>query len=128
MKVIPVLVVFCFCCVLACSYPYGKHNYKKLPIHKLQLGMTKDQVIEALERDPSSVVGSKREGDHIVEVWYYMKAYFNWFGSKDHLQHEYWLFFYDGILDRWTDQGEWEREATEILEIRLKTGQGRHGP
>lgn len=76
-------------CMLSCTYPYGRQNYKDLRIEKIQLGMTKNQVRKTLGRGPSSVAGSKREGEHLVEVWYYLKAYFNWVGSEDHIQNEY---------------------------------------
>lgn len=117
------MLKFCFLIfilLLACSYPYGRENYKKVNTEKLELGMTKEQVKKALGRGPSSAVGSKYHKGHKVEVYHYIQAYFNWYGGEDHIQYEYYLYFYDDELVQWGRPGDWEKEADEIIELRVR--------
>jgi len=108
--------------VTSCSYKYGRVHYKSLPIDNLQLGMTKQEVIDTLGHKPYSVVGAKKENEHTVEVWLYIKAYqpASLAPEKDTIEQKYYLYFYSGILERWSNLGDWEREADEILEIRTR--------
>ena len=106
--------------VIGCAYPYGRMNYKPLYIERLSLGMSKQEVEQAVGRPPSSVVGSRSTGGHTVQVWHYMKAYFNWSGGPDRVQYEYYLYFLDGKLVEWGEPGVWEHEADRILRVRLE--------
>ena len=114
------VLIFLIILLLGCAYPYGRMNYEPLPMENLSLGMSKIQVKEALGRPPSSVIGSRFEGDHLVEVWHYMQAYFNWYGGADHIQYQYYLYFLDDKLVQWGRPGDWESEADRILEVRFR--------
>jgi hypothetical protein len=105
---------------MSCAYPYGRMNYKPLHVENLALGMTKQEAQRAVGRPPSSVVGSRSTGDHTVEVWHYMKAYFNWYGGEDTIQYEYYLYFLDGRLVEWGKPGVWENEADRLLRVHLE--------
>lgn len=103
-----------------CTYPYGKENYASLPMENLSLDLSKDEVRKVLGRGPSAVIGARREGEHVIEVWHYWKAYFNWMGGPDHIEEEYYLYFFDGVLVQWGRPGDWEEEADRIIEVRLR--------
>ncbi len=107
-------------CLIGCSYPYGRVNYQPLPIDRLTIGMTKDQVKTAIGHPPYDYPGSKTQGTDTVEVWLYIKADHEWLENKSRVNFRYYLYFLNGQLTRWTNGGDWEKEATEILEIRLR--------
>lgn len=124
MKLITI-VLLAFLLFLSCSYKYGRVHYKKLSMDSLQLGMTKQDVIDSLGHKPYSIVGAKQELNHTVEVWLYIKAYqpSELSPERDIIEQRYYLYFYDGILEKWSNLGDWEREANEIFEIRIKGNQ-----
>lgn len=95
---------------------YGK-NYKKIPLHLLTIGDTKQKVQENLGA-PINVIGSKKFGDDIIEVWSYEK----WHASfgRDNLEQEYWLYFLNGELAQWGRPGDWHQEADKIYELRVR--------
>lgn len=95
---------------------YGK-NYEKIPLHLLTIGDTKEKVQETLG-EPINVIGSKKFENGFVEVWSYEK----WHASfgRDRLEQEYWLYFLNGKLAQWGRPGDWQQEADQIYELRVR--------
>ena len=88
---------------------------------KLQLGMTKAQVIDILG-EPDAARGSMRNKyDQVVEVWEYIKQKQNPTGGLPIVVPAiYWMYFYDGKLVQWGEAGDWRREADKIYEMRFR--------
>ena len=79
---------------------------------KLNLGMTKAEVISSMG-EPVAARGSiKNRFEQIVEVWEYTL----WKGPTTA---DYWLYFVDGYLVRWGEAGDWGKEADRIYEIKF---------
>jgi len=86
---------------------------------KLQLDMTKEEVIRAMG-EPDAARGSMRNKyDQVIEVWEYLlsktddDAFHGW-------KTPYWMYFYNGRLVQWGEAGDWKREADRIYEIRFR--------
>jgi len=96
---------------------YGQNlNYNPIPLHLLSIGEGKEAVASKLGA-PSQVIGSKRTGKSVVEVWSYQR----WravigFDEKE----EYWVYFLDGELVQWGRPGDWAAQAEKIIEVRLR--------
>ena len=93
---------------------YGK-NYKEVPIHTLAKGDSKEQVMAMLGA-PAQAIGSKVFGQSSIVVWGYEK----WHAStgSDMVERRYWLYFLDGVYQKWTSPMDWEDEANRIYESR----------
>jgi hypothetical protein len=89
---------------------YGK-NYKDVPVQTLTKGDSKDQVMAMLDA-PVRVVGSKVFDQSTVVVWEYEK----WHAStgSDMVEQRYWLYFLDGVYQKWTSPTDWGDEANRI--------------
>ena len=89
----------------------------KVDLSPLQIGMSKQEVIEAIGK-PYNVIGAKRFENGVVEVWDY-----RCYGAnvvQYYIETQYWLYFLDGKLEQWGQPGDWEKEATRIYEIRVR--------
>jgi hypothetical protein len=92
-------------------------------LNKLQLSMTKAQVIDIIG-EADQVRGSIRNKyDQTIEVWEYEKQkhdtrYGNPFTGLSPTY--YWLYFCDGKLVQWNQAGDWNTEANRIYEIRFR--------
>ena len=89
-------------------------------MERLRIGMTQDEVVAAIGHEPFAAVGATRDGEHVVEVWKYVEATANPWPDMERIRAAYYLYFFNGELDRWSDHGDWEREAGEVLEVRLR--------
>jgi hypothetical protein len=108
-------------------------------LNKIQLGMTKQEVIHEIG-EPTIYRGSMvNDFDQIVDVFeytvdlgstsqewwrYFVLANsplhdFAGFAFVDHLE-TYWLFFYNNILKKWCKAGDWETTQHDIQEIRFR--------
>jgi hypothetical protein len=101
-------------------HDYPKSQYRKLNMKKIRLGMTKEEVRDALG-EPAGVIGSVRdETGHLVEVIQYLEAEFSYVGSHDRLKKDFYLYFVDDELVQWGRPGDWRGEAKYIIEHRYK--------
>jgi len=93
---------------------YGK-NYQDVPVQILTKGYSKEQVV-ALLGTPTQVIGSKEIEKSIIEVWEYQK----WRATtgSDSIEQRYWLYFLDGLYQRWTSPMDWSDEASRIYNSR----------
>jgi outer membrane protein assembly factor BamE (lipoprotein component of BamABCDE complex) len=83
---------------------------------KLELGMTKVQVIETVG-EPNLARGSiQNKYGQLIEVWEYYRFESNWSPDKKRM----WVYFADGRLVQWGQAGDWAREADRIYEIRFR--------
>lgn len=86
---------------------------------KLQLDLTKEQVIKALGK-PDAARGSMRNKyDQVIEVWEYLLSKTDddaFLGRYT----PYWLYFYNGKLVQWGESGDWRSEADRIYEMRFR--------
>ena len=102
-----------------CAYhQFDKSLYREIPLHTISIGMTKDQVNERLGK-PYNVIGSKKYKEGTVEVWEYRKYEMSRTKSYDPLLEQYWIYFWDDILEQWGRPGDWSKEADRIWEIRV---------
>jgi hypothetical protein len=86
---------------------------------KLNLDMTKEQVINTIGK-PDAARGSMRNKyDQVIEVWEYLE-----YKTDDHafygITTPYWLYFYNGRLVQWGQAGDWKQEADRIYEMRFR--------
>ncbi len=65
-------------------------SFRKLDFYKVKLGMTKEEVSNALQASPENMIGSKQYADGLMEVQQY-----HYISGKDIY---YWLFFWNGKL------------------------------
>jgi len=82
---------------------------------KLNLGMTKTEVISTMGQPVAARGSIKNKFDQVVEVWEYTL----WKGP---ITADYWLYFVDGYLVRWGEAGDWQAESDRIYEIRFNSG------
>ena len=83
---------------------------------KLELGMSKKQVIDAIG-NPDVARGSvQNKYGQLIEVWEYDRLVSNWSWEKKTM----WVYFCDGHLSQWGEAGDWAREADRIYEIRFR--------
>lgn len=83
---------------------------------KLELGMTKSQVIATIG-EPEIARGSIRNKyDQLIEVWEYYRFVSNFSPDKKRM----WVYFCDGHLAQYGEAGDWSREADQIYEIRYR--------
>ena len=120
-KVNLLLVVYllsnlCGCATLNKDFETWTKNYDKIPLHKLNLGNSKNDVEQQLGK-PINVIGSKRFEEGVIEVWSYEK--WQAMPGRDRKEEEYWLYFLDGRLEQWGRPGDWEKEADKIYELRI---------
>jgi hypothetical protein len=83
---------------------------------RLQIGMTKNQVIEAIG-EPDLARGSlQNKYGQLVEVWEYDRLVSNWAWDRKLM----WVYLHDGKLVQWGQAGDWRREADRIYEMRFR--------
>ena len=83
---------------------------------RLQIGMTKTQVIEAIG-EPDLARGSvQNKYGQLIEVWEYDRLVSNWSWDRKLM----WVYLCDGKLVQWGQAGDWKREADRIYEIRYR--------
>jgi len=71
--------------------------------------------------EPADVIGSRvYKKEHIIKVLEYMEAEFNYGGTRDRLKKDYYLYFLDDKLVQWGRPADWQKEADQIMEIRIK--------
>lgn len=68
----------------------------KATFENVQLGMTKEELVQAAGH-PNSVVASSKVGPELLEVYEYRQAGF-WWGDLDD---SYWFFFSNNKLQKW---------------------------
>lgn len=92
-------------------------RYEPIPLYLLTIGEPKSDVVSALG-PPNNVIGSKRIESKTIEVWEYER----WEAvlGHDRLAETYYVYFLDGQLEQWGRPGDWEREADEIYELRVR--------
>lgn len=107
-KVISVLFILL---ITACNI------YKKIDLAKLSLGMTKQQVSQALNKKPDNLIGAKQYPSGSLEVFQYTRNYDIIPTSRDEC---YWLYFWNDSLSQWGRPGDWQKEADKIYELRIR--------
>lgn len=115
-------VWFALLVVLAtgCSYTYPRSQYRALDMSRVAVGQTENEVRGVLG-PPSDVIGSRLyEGGHVIRVLQYLEAALSWTGNADNLKKNYYLYFLDGKLVQWGRPGDWQREADQIYEVRMR--------
>lgn len=88
----------------------------KIRLEDLTIGMSKEQVKFQLHRGPDNVIGSKRYSNGVIEVWQYSK----YDALTNGLKERYWLYFLDNNLQQWGRPGDWQKEADQIYEVRVR--------
>ena len=100
-------------------YEYPKSQYRKLDMSKISVGMSEEDVRKILG-GPADVIGSRfYEGGHVIRVLQYLEAEFA-LDIHDRLKKNYYLYFIDGKLVQWGRPGDWEKEADQIYEFRIR--------
>ena len=96
---------------------------KRLDMFSLEIGMTKAQAIQALQKKPDNIVGAKHYDDGVLEVVQFsgpaMTAV-----SEDQIE-RYWLYFFNDRLMEWGQPLDWQLETERIYRMRKKI-LGRH--
>lgn len=106
--------------VAGCSWTYPRSQYRSLEMSRVAIGQTETEV-RAILGDPADVIGSRLyEGGHVIRVLQYLEAAFSWAGTVDDLKKNYYLYFLNGKLVQWGRPGDWQREADQIYELRLR--------
>lgn len=101
-------------------HDYPKSQYRSLDMSKVSVGMSEEEVRKILG-EPADVIGSRfYEEGHIIRVLQYLEAEFNYWGSKDRLKKNYYLYFLDEKLVQWGRPGDWQKEADQIYELRIR--------
>lgn len=88
----------------------------KIRLEDISVGMTKEQVKFQLHRKPDNVIGSKQYADGVMEVWQYSK----YDPLTNEVMERYWLYFFNNTLQQWGRPGDWQKEADQIYEVRVK--------
>jgi len=87
---------------------------------KVTVGMSEEEVRNILG-EPADVIGSRfYEENHIIKVLQYLEAEFSYWGTHDRLKKNYYLYFLDNKLVQWGRPGDWQREADQIYELRIR--------
>ncbi len=92
-------------------------NYDPIPLHRLAIGNTKEEVNTSMG-DPANVVGAKQFESGIVEAWEYQR----WRAQlgPDYVEEAYWIYFLDGKVVQWSKPGNFDLEAGRIYDKRKK--------
>lgn len=92
-------------------------NYDPIPLHKISLGNTKDEVVQALG-NPSTVAGAKQFPGAAVEAWEYQR----WREQlgPDYVAERVWVYFLDGKVVQWGPPAAFEVESQRIYDGRKK--------
>jgi hypothetical protein len=115
-----VIAVFAILCSGCWYYNYPKSQYREINMSKISLGMTEEEVREVLG-DPADVIGSRYYDEgHVIRVLQYLEAEFSYTSDHDRLKKDYYLYFLDGKLVQWGRPGDWEKEADQIYELRIR--------
>ena len=84
--------------ILAISCSSMKGVFKRVDLTKVDLGMSKREVIAALEKDPANIVAAKQYEDGTMEVLEYHDYMTN--SVRDNYE-TYWLYFFNDSLVEW---------------------------
>ena len=92
---------------------------RNVKLHKVSMGMTKDEVEKAVGKKPDNSICAKSYPDGHIEVVQYSRyeldAYF-----QPRLREQYWLFFYNKKLVKWQRSGgDCELEADRAYDTSL---------
>jgi len=131
-----IILLFAYCFLFGCATS-DKRTVDELK--KISLGMSKKEVLASLG-DPTVARGAIRNKyAQIIEVWEYtlalpedesegsgiekrvltvISAGANALGFKVKRK-DYWLYFYDDILVRWGEVGDWGEEIDKIYESKF---------
>lgn len=91
---------------------------QQVPLHRLEIGMTRGQV-EAALGPPSQVAGARSFGESVVEVLQYGHDRNEVFdGRVGAPERAYFLYFLDGVLTEWgpASGADWKTTAEQIYE------------
>ena len=133
-KLIFLLIGFCF--LIGCADIFKKPEEK---FKKISLGMSKKEVLSALGKPTVAKGAIRNKYAQIVEVWEYTLALLAdeskgaLVGKKTltvitagakalkvkWVRKDYWLYFYDDILVRWGEVGDWGQEIDRIYEYKF---------
>lgn len=131
-----IVIILAACFLGACA-----KKVKPKQLHKIELGMTKEEVQKTLG-DPAVIRGSYiRDDNRVIELWEYnvdmgwseakttLATLFTiytlgigfpiWFDSGDIIA-TYWLYFYSNNLVKWCKAGDFETTQHQINEIRIR--------
>lgn len=99
-----------------------KGAWKRVDLAKVSIGMTKAEVISALEKDPANVVAAKKYEDGIMEVLEFHDYVSP--NQSDHNNFEtYWLYFFNDNLIEWGKPPvDWEVYVERIYKQRRRPG------
>lgn len=107
----PFVFLLCISLIFTSCLPTGR-----IHLEDITIGMTKEQVRFQLHRNPDNVIGSKQYPSGLIEVLQYSR--YDPFTNE--LLERYWLYFLDNTLKQWGRPGDWQKEADQIYEIRVK--------
>lgn len=92
---------------------FGCAAYKTINMMAVKIGMTKTEVINAINRPPDNLIGAKQINGKTLEVLQFTQ--YDLYG--DPFQ-QYWLYFVNDTLKQWGRPGDWKKESDSIIEIR----------
>ena len=108
------------CAGILYYYNYPKSQYRELNMSKISLGMSEKEVRKILA-EPADVIGARYyEGGHVIKVLQYLEAEFSYDFTPDRLKKNYYLYFLDDKLVQWGRPGDWQKEADQIYEFRIR--------
>ncbi len=85
-------------------------------ISDIRLGMTHDEVLDAMGR-PYAVRAAKLFADgNWLEVWEYIPGVFSVALFADRYDKSYWIIFEGGKVVQWGEPGDWQREDDQVEE------------
>lgn len=92
-------------------------NYDPIPLHRISLGNTKNEVVQALG-NPATVAGAKQFPGAVVEAWEYQR----WREQlgPDYVEERVWIYFLDGKVVQWAPPASFDAEAQRVYESRKK--------
>ena len=103
------------CLVIAAGMLAGCSVMKKLDLYQLQLGMSKEEAIQALGKKPENLIGAKRFEDGDLEVL----EFNSWRNTLTAPEGEgpieqFWLYFLNDRLVEWGKPTDWSYEIDRV--------------
>lgn len=95
-----------------------RESARSVDLTKVQIGMSKNEVAQALLKKPDNVVGAKEYDDGIMEVLQY-SGYTKLTSANPSELEIYWLYFFNDRLVEWsTPPPDWEVYVKQVYEKR----------
>lgn len=93
----------------------GCASYNAIDTGAFRIGMTKSEA-QAVMDNRGRLIGAKEYEEGIVEVISVTRLDL----GDSSVAEEYWLYFFDGRLEKWGRPGDWQRQADQIYEVRVR--------